>query len=269
MKYLTEQDIMKTAPSVFQTHSGPRVTKKYRQITTAHMIDSLQNLNWFPVYAQEVKARKVHTKGFQKHLIKFQNPDLNYSSELLRTNDTLHPEILLINSHDGLNAFKFRFGLYRTACINGLIVPMSEFGKFRILHKGEITLDEVEDGVYEYVSNVSPIVDKISLFQQLLLTDKQRTSFGKRALELRYGSYEDSPLDIEEIITPRREEDEQNNLWSTFNIVQENLMYPERYDLHAKQGSKKRVRPLKGIDASVHFNAGLWNLMSKYATLVQ
>ena len=36
--------------------------------------------------------------------------------------DTVYPQILLTNSHDGKNAFTFTAGLFRLICENGLVI---------------------------------------------------------------------------------------------------------------------------------------------------
>ena len=41
--------------------------------------------------------------------------------------DTVFPQILLTNSHDGKNAFTFTAGLFRMICENGLVVSTNEF----------------------------------------------------------------------------------------------------------------------------------------------
>lgn len=267
--FLTEQEIRTQAPSIFQTHANPYTTSgKYKQITTAHMIDALHDLDWHPVKVQQVKARKEHTMGYQKHVVEFENPTLSDSS-FVEVGDDLNPRIVLTNSHDGFNAFQFRFGIYRLVCSNGLIVPKAEFGKFRILHKGQIQMSEVEQGVYEYVENITPIVGKIQTFKGIELDARTRTNFGKRALEMRYGSFEDSPMEIAEVLTPRYEGDEKHDLWTVFNVIQGNLMYPERHEIHSKPGSKRRVKGFKGIDSAINFNSKLWEMMMFYSTIVK
>ena len=39
--------------------------------------------------------------------------------------DTVFPQVLLTNSHDGKNAFTFTAGLFRMICENGLVISTS------------------------------------------------------------------------------------------------------------------------------------------------
>ena len=60
------------------------------------------------VDVKEVKARKAKTRGVQKHMVVFRNPDVVINGG---DGDTVFPQILLTNSHDGKNAFTFTAGL--------------------------------------------------------------------------------------------------------------------------------------------------------------
>ncbi len=266
---LSKEDITRIAPSVFQEKDAPTLSERYRHITTVDMIDGLKEQNWYPVQAQEVRARKNHTKGYQKHLIQFENPELNVDKAVAEVGDQINPRIVLTNSHDGKNAFSFHFGIFRLVCSNGLVVPSAEFSKFRVLHKGDININEIEEGVAEYVANVSPVLGQINDFKNINLTKKQKRAFAKKALEIRYGSYDDSPIGIDEIVKPYREEDKTDDLWTVFNILQENISSPEKHDIHAEHGQKKRFRGLKAIDSYLDFNQNLWLAMAQYASVVK
>ena len=115
-KYLTKEAIAKMAPSVFSTKPSSEVSDKYTHIPTERVIDDMELLGWKPIEAKEVKARKNSTKGFQKHLLVFRNDDVVINGS---DGDTVFPQILLTNSHDGKNSFQFQAGLYRLICANG------------------------------------------------------------------------------------------------------------------------------------------------------
>jgi hypothetical protein len=54
----------------------------------------------------------------------FRNDDVVINGE---DGDTVFPQILLTNSHDGKNAFQFQAGLYRLVCSNGLVIADTQF----------------------------------------------------------------------------------------------------------------------------------------------
>ena len=90
-------------PSIFAEGPSPLVSNKYQFIKTSDVLESLSSLGWNPREMSEVRARKPHTKGFQKHLIRLSNPEF----KTVNVGDEV-PELVLTNSHNGKNSFSFR-----------------------------------------------------------------------------------------------------------------------------------------------------------------
>jgi hypothetical protein len=101
----------------------------------------------------------------------------------------------------------------------------------------------------------------IERFRNHTMSESNMLAFAQKALLLRYPSLETSPIEAATLLSPRRPEDQANNLWLAFNIVQENLIRggvsDNRYD-RAKR--LRTVRLLRGIDSKVNINKGLWAL---------
>ena len=60
-----------------------------------------------------------------------------------------------------------------------------------------------------------------------------------------------------QILTPRRYEDRQDDLWTTYQRLQENLLkggIPGR----TAQGKRTHTRSVNGIDGDVKLNRALW-----------
>ena len=60
---------------------------------------------------------------------------------------------------------------------------------------------------------------------------------------------------------PRREQDRCTDLWTVFNVVQENLMRGG----FSNSDTGRRARAVKNIDKTVTYNQGVWDLASKQA----
>ena len=133
VKFMESGEIREIAPSVFTTKPSNEVSNKYTHISTEKVIDDMQELGWGVADVKEVKARKNTTKGFQKHLVVFRNNDI-----IIKGNDgdTVYPQILLTNSHDGKNSFQFTAGLFRMICENGLVIADTEFETGKMRHMG-------------------------------------------------------------------------------------------------------------------------------------
>ena len=102
------EELREIAPSIFTTKGAESTSDKYTHIPTDRVITDMELLGWKVVDAKEVKVRE--NVGFQKHLVVFRNPDVVINGE---DGDTVYPQVLLTNSHDGKNSFTFTAGLFR------------------------------------------------------------------------------------------------------------------------------------------------------------
>lgn len=76
---------------------------------------------------------------------------------------------------------------------------------------------------------------------------------------MRYDEETHAPIAADQLLTPRRYEDRVDDLWSTFNRVQENMTkggVPGR----TRKGRSTRTRSINGIDQNVKINRALWIL---------
>jgi hypothetical protein len=91
-----------------------------------------------------------------------------------------------------------------------------------------------------------------------LFKDEQ-IRFAGRALRLRYPDRDDPGLQPSQLLTCRRTEDLGDDLWSTLNKVQENLL---RGGLTRRSatGRLTRTRRITAIREDVRLNSGLWGL---------
>ncbi|VGD15012.1 Domain of uncharacterised function (DUF932) [Klebsiella pneumoniae] len=60
--------------------------------------------------------------------------------------------------------------------------------------------------------------------KSIALTKEEQRLFGQAALTYRYEDENKSPVSIEQIIHPRRYEDKKDDIWTTYQRVQENLI---------------------------------------------
>ena len=124
MQYLTKEELRAQVPVAFATQpTNKAVTESYVHISTEKVIDDLEKLGWLPVEGSQRKNRGKNTI-FSKHMIQFQNPDIMVKGA---DGDNAFPRILVTNSHDGMNSFQFRVGIFRLVCSNGLVIATEEF----------------------------------------------------------------------------------------------------------------------------------------------
>ena len=247
MSYSIE-DIKAIAPSVFTEAKASHLTDKYIQTPTIKVVEDLMNLGWEVTKVQEVKSRKY--QGFQKHLIMFRNPNIIIRGA---NGDDAQPQILLTNSHDGKAAFNFRVGIFRFVCSNGLVISDADFGVISIRHMN-YTFESLQAKVAEMITKLPGLVNKINLFKTTVLTEAQMTDFATKASALRTKK----TVNIMDILTPTRTEDQGNDLWVVFNRVQEKILGG------SYTSGGRKARSVKNFQQDIKINEQLFELAESY-----
>ena len=256
---LTLDQIKELAPSTFQTQQKAGLSEHYVHIPTDRVINDMMSLGWLPCDAKEIKARKSTTVGYQRHMIKFFNPNIEIEGN---DGDMVYPQIVLTNSHDGLSSFKFQIGLFRLVCSNGLVIADQSYGDFKLRHMG-YTFAELQIKINEAVDSFPALVEKMDQFSQTELSEEQMVDFAHKAIKLRFNNEKSNTfVDIEGLLNVDRKEDEGNDLWSVYNRVQEKIIGGGfRY------GNKNRkARTIKNFNQDLKINEALWELASEYVS---
>jgi hypothetical protein len=253
---LNESQIRQIAPSVYTENAAHGTSEKYTHIPTHRVVNDMELLGWDVIDAKEIKARR--NVGFQKHLLVFRNPEIVINGA---DGDTVYPQILLTNSHDGKNAFTFTAGLFRMICENGLVISTQEFENVKIRHMG-YDFNELQNTINTMVEKLPLTVESMNKFKQTQLDQEQVLDFAKRALEVRFGDIENMDFDLDELITPTRIEDKGDDLWSVFNVVQEKLVHGM---FNYKYGTKvRKARKIKNFRQDMDLNTKLYGLANEY-----
>ena len=284
--YLSKNELKEIAPSIFSTKPSPEVSKKYSHIPTDKLIDDMELLGWRPIDAKEVKARQKSTMGFQKHLVVFRNPDIvinQMPNNIVESStsptgyrktdgtfakknpiDTVFPQILLTNSHDGKNAFTFTAGLFRMICENGLVISTNEFEKVSIRHMG-YDFDELQKQVTEMVEQLPLTVESMNKMIETTMDQNSIVKFAKDMLAVRFPEDElrRITIDMDDFITPVRNEDKGDDLWSVFNVIQEKII---EGDFEYTVGTKHRkARQIKNFKQDMDLNSKMFDIALEYA----
>jgi len=256
--YLTKEEIKNSAPLIFaEAPTNPDVSDKYLFVNTETIIDDLEKLGWLPVQAAQRKARKKEGTIFSKHMVAFQNPDIQITSQ---DGDDAFPRILLTNSHDGMQAFKFSVGIFRLVCSNGLVVADEQFSDFKIKHKG-YSFEELRNVVRQAVEDLPNRVQVMNDMKSRILTATEKRKLAIDAMLIRAGintlQYDEETID--EILEPKRKEDKGDDLWRVFNVIQEKITQGEFHA--ALKGAKvRKVRKIKSFEKDMKVNKDLFKL---------
>ena len=262
--YMTKEQLKEVCPLAFAKEAtNPNVSGKYLFVNTETIVADLDKLGWKPVQAAQRKGRGKSTI-FSKHMVAFQNPEIMIKG---KDGDNAFPRIIMTNSHDGMQAFKFSVGIFRLVCSNGLVVADEQFSEFKIKHKG-YTFNELRGVVNEAVADLPNKVKVLNDMKNRILTQEEKNKLALDAMLIRANitpgsekakefNYDDET--IIDILDPKRKEDKGDDLWKVFNVIQEKIT---QGDFHAAlTGAKvRKVRKIKSFEKDMKVNKELFKL---------
>jgi hypothetical protein len=262
-------ELKKACPVAFKdTPTNPNVSDRYIQANTSTVVEDLAKLGWLPVQAKQCRVRKNSSGIRSFHMIAFQNPDVKINKTDRDGNTTVDawPRIILTNSHDGFNSFKFMVGLFRCVCSNGLVIATNEMVNMTIRHTN-YDFETLRKIVNDAIKEVPEITNKMNTMKSVILTDDQKKEIATEVVKIRKNVEDDKKFDIDEatvmsILEPKREEDNSDDLWTVFNVCQEKLIKGGFYSTNNNKARKQRN--ITSVKKDIEYNQKLWNVASKY-----
>lgn len=261
---LSKEQLFKAAPSIFTKASSHKTSLRYQTISTEQIIDKLMSEGFFPSWATQTKSQCQESKPFAKHMLRFQRHDVQQNKQ------GLYPELVLVNSHDGLSSYRLMAGLFRVVCSNGIIAGQA-YNEIRIKHQGDV-IGNVIEGTYEVIETANQMLDVSDDMASAYLNLDEKIVFAEAAHALKFSDAEGTLMvKPESLLKPRRYVDQkENDLFTVFNVIQENLIKGgvQGYKLN-KYGytTRTKTREIKAIDQNVKLNRALWTLTEKMMEL--
>ncbi|HDS5593145.1 TPA: DUF945 domain-containing protein [Enterobacter hormaechei subsp. xiangfangensis] len=243
---LTREELAHYVPSIFSEDKHESRSERYTYIPTITLLDNLQREGFQPFFACQTRVRDQSKRGHTKHMLRLRRVGQITGKQV--------PEIILLNSHDGSSSYQMLPGLFRSVCQNGLICGQS-FGEVRVPHKGNV-VEKVIEGAYEVLGIFDRVEEKRDAMQSLALPPPAQYALANAALEYRFGQ-DHQPVTVSQLLTPRRREDYNDDLWTVYQRIQENLIKGGLSGRNA-QGRSSRTRAVTGIDGDVKLNRALW-----------
>jgi hypothetical protein len=267
---MTKEQMRKVAPYIFaKGATNPAVSDRYVFASTETIIDDMAKLGWEVVDCKQQRANKrSNIRSF--HMVAFQNPDIFITKTDENGQETIDcfPRIVLTNSHDGFNSFKFMVGIFRLVCSNGLVVATDTFADISIRHIN-YTFEELRSVVAKAILSVSDNISVMNEMQDTILTDEQKSALATEALRIRKGVKDDEKFtvaeeDIADILTPERTQDEGDDLWTVFNVLQEKIIRGNFKTKSAKNGKLRKARPITCVAKDIEINQNFFKAASAY-----
>lgn len=265
---LTEDQLRAKVPSVFATTAHESRSERFKPIPTIEIIRGLAKEGFVVVNAKQAVARIADRAPFTKHLLRLRHVD---PSKAIQVNDTV-AEILLKNANDGTSIYDLFAGLFRVRCLNSMVADLGDIGTVKVRHTGDV-MGKVIEGTYSVLEDSKRAMVAPDAWARQQLAAPEREAFAAAAHVLRFGDAEGevkTPVTPDQLLIPRRVDDRASDLWTTFNVVQENAI---RGGLHAvgfdANGRRRRVttRSVNGIDQDVKLNKAFWVLAERMAQI--
>jgi len=250
---LTDDEMRKIAPSIFAEAAHESRSARYGYVPTFDVVQGMRNEGFLPVKVVQCKSRVEGKADFTKHMMRFRRHDQLAAAEAR--------EVVIVNSHDGSSAYEMMAGVFRMICANGLIIG-SKDNCIKVRHNSSAVQNVIE-GAYEIVHDFDRVGEAIEGMKALQLQPRDQIAFGRAALALRFDDPDNCGFTPEQIVMPRRNEDKILDLWTTYNVAQENLikggLKGERFNANGKR-VKATTRSINGIGQDVALNRALFTL---------
>ena len=249
---MTIEQIKSTAPAIFATTPSPKMSDKYVFVPTMDILENFQKQGW---ELSSVKQTGLGVYGV--HELRLRNGGLPKVGDCL-------VEAIIRNSHNGIATFSVSAGLHRLVCSNGLTVPTSLSESFNLRHQ-RFDLDEVKQLTESFAERLPIIQSSVDRMMTKVLTTPEKIQFVKQAINTRWKTGTvPATLDVMAIMYPKREEDNKNDLWTVFNVVQENFIRGG-LEYTSSRGRKTSSKGLKSIMAVNQVNTKLWDLAEQFS----
>lgn len=262
LNFLSKNDIAAKAPVILYNNPTRELSDRYTFASTETVIDDMTTLGWLPTEVHQRKAKKGFSK-YSPHMVKFSNPDLRISDG---EGDLSFPQIVLQNSYDGRSSLKFTAGIFRLVCSNGLIIATAKFGEMSLKHKG-YSFDEMRKLVSDRTESIPEQIQVMNDMKGRMLTADEREYLAMQAILIRSNVPAENleefkgkidRVTLNDILTPLRNEDKGNDLWSTYQVTQEKMMnggFRVQLGMDAKI---RKVKAIRSFERDVDYNKQLF-----------
>jgi hypothetical protein len=256
---LTLDEIRGVAPAVFQTQAASHMSAQFAYVPTFTILEALLAQGFQCHEVAQSRPYKRDREPYMKHMLRMRFP-----SEGAPTIGGLAPELVLVNAHNGTSNYYLFGGIYRFICTNGMVVG-DTFASMKVRHSGgELTKHRVLEGSYTIVNEQLPaVLGQVKSMQQRVLTLPERTELAGQALALRYPNTVPS-FAANDLLRPRRTQDEADDLWTVFNVVQENVTQGGSSGRSVLFTQRTTMRAVERVDALVGLNRKLWDVAAGY-----
>lgn len=236
--------------NLFKHDTTPFGTKRYN-VANSNEIEQVLLQRGFKLQGTSAaRIRKVEKRGYQRHTMVFTSEEYRIDADNLFS-------IVITNSYDTTKSIRVNSGIFRLICANGLVVGKDISPEIKINHVGDKMWHELLVAINTQIAHADKVLHNARKLQGTSLDSFQKVKFLQDAVKLR--------TDMElEIVPVRRIEDEGQDLYTLFNVIQEGLVRGG-IKVKNKEGKTRTLRALSSQDNVVDINKKLFDLAMSYA----
>lgn len=265
---LTLDQVAAHAPAVFAEGAHDSRSERYEFLNTRSVLQGLID-NGFNLFEVRQGGSRVEGKReFTKHMLRLRYAGEAGSGALIRS-DAAIPEVIITNAHDGTASWQIGAGMFRIVCSNGLVAG-DLFEYTRIGHTKSAP-EKVIDASFRVIEQFPAITDNAREMAGVELSDRERLVFANAAQHLRWDG--EAPVEVPALLAPRRSADRLTDLWTTMNVVQENVIRGglryTRENPETGRTTRRQTGEVRAIDETTRLNRALWTLAEEMRALKQ
>ncbi len=241
-----------------EAHSS--TTDTYGFVSTESVLATFAAAGWAPVSQQVVKVRKADRQGYQRHLVRLENPEFPEMPGL-RGLDHCRPQLVLLNSHDKGSSMRLSWGMFRLVCTNGLVVGKT-VGEVRMSHTSKVN-ERLASAIDSMLGNFPKMVEQVSALRSKELSAAATAQLIKTVYDARLDGVKNLREIEYRLPRVKRHGDIGNDAFTVFNRVQETVIQGGIRYLYdrsvAGRDDRKRLssgttRKVSAIEESVRLN---------------
>lgn len=258
------------APSVFAAEAHESRSTRYEFLDTRAVMEGLIQ-NGFGVFEVRQGGSRIEGKReFTKHMLRLRFMGEAGQGALVRGGDSILPEVVITNAHDGTASWQMGAGAFRIVCANGLIAG-DLFDYVRIRHS-KAGPEQVIEGAYRVIEQFPRMIEGAQVMGEIDLRPEEAHVFAHAARQLRWdGDAATPPVEPSALLRPKRAADRSSDLWTTFNVTQEHLLRGGDSYRHVapatRRVSHRTTGEIRSIDDTSKLNRALWTLAQGMADL--
>jgi hypothetical protein len=273
-------DLKTQFPAVFSNTHSPKLSDEYQMYPSHQIIEVMDKAGMNLVEIRQQRSLK-RDPSHQEHMLRFR-PRTEGLIMDARVGDTV-PELVWINAHNGRRRAVAAMGLFRLICSNGLVAFDAELGRLNTKHFGaNAAFDMVRALIEEMGHRLPNLTNTIADWSAIDLSSKHQLQLAQAVMK---GNEKAGILPVREfpswvrpemLIEARREvegpdQSGSRDLWTTFNVIQENVMKGGMASRSESRGKDRDVstREVTGAMANFELNRRLWEIAALAAESVR